>query len=202
MVREKIKKQQMTLTDRLRIVFKGVLDPIGEFLNGLGLTPNTMTLLGLMGNVIGAVFLAYGQLTVGGLIILAMGPFDALDGTMARLRGEPSHWGGFVDSVVDRYSELALFGGLLYYFLQQGNLAAAGWVYAAAAGAVLVSYVRARAQSLGFDVKAGFFSRLERYMILVPALVFNFPVIGMIILAIGAHFTALQRIYAFRVQVK
>jgi CDP-diacylglycerol---glycerol-3-phosphate 3-phosphatidyltransferase len=66
---------------------------------------------------------------------------------------------------------------------------------------VLVSYVRARAQSLGFDIKVGLLSRFERYMILIPSLVFNLPVYGMAIIAIGAHFTALQRILALRMEI-
>ncbi len=84
--------------------------------------PNTVTILGLVGNTIGAYFLATGHMTIGGLIILAMGPVDALDGTMARLRGEATEFGAFVDSVTDRYSELVIFGGLLFYYLQQGEV--------------------------------------------------------------------------------
>ncbi len=96
------KKKESTLTDFLRSRTKGIFEPVARALNRLGIHPNTMTILGLVGNVIGAVFLAMGQMTVGGIIILAMGPIDALDGTMARLRGEPSAFGGFVDSVTDR----------------------------------------------------------------------------------------------------
>ena len=140
-------KTSLTLTDQMRVRFKGFVDPIGSFLNRLGLTPNTMTILGLIGNTVGAVFLALGQMTVGGLIILLMGPIDALDGTMARLRGEPSEFGAFVDSVTDRYSELVIFGGLLYFYAEQGEWLLAVLVYLSAAGSVLVSYTRARAQS-------------------------------------------------------
>ena len=109
----------MTLTDFLRSRFKGVLDPIALFLNRIGLMPNTVTILGLAGNTLGAYFLARGQMTLGGILIFLMGPIDALDGTMARLRGDPTEFGAFVDSVTDRYSELVIFGGLLYYYLQQ-----------------------------------------------------------------------------------
>jgi CDP-diacylglycerol--glycerol-3-phosphate 3-phosphatidyltransferase len=115
------KKQPETLTDQLRVHFKGVLDPIGAFLNRLGITPNALTVSGLVGTSIGAYFLMRGNMTVGGLILLAMGPIDALDGTMARLRGEPSSFGAFVDSVTDRYSELVIYLGLLLYYLQVGD---------------------------------------------------------------------------------
>ncbi|MDX1438041.1 MAG: CDP-alcohol phosphatidyltransferase family protein, partial [Anaerolineales bacterium] len=104
--------EKLTLTDRFRRTFKGILDPIAAFFNRLGLTPNTMTLIGLAGNTVGAFFLARGQMTIGGLFIFLMGPVDALDGTMARLRGESGVYGAFVDSVTDRYSELVIFGGL------------------------------------------------------------------------------------------
>jgi CDP-diacylglycerol---glycerol-3-phosphate 3-phosphatidyltransferase len=162
--------------------------------------PNTITILGLVGNTIGALFLAQGQMTLGGIFILLMGPVDALDGTMARLRGEPSHFGAFVDSITDRYSELVIFGGLLYYFLQQGEPLAALLAYLAAAGSVLVSYVRARGQSLGFDTKIGILTRLERYLVLAPALLLNLPVIALWIIAILANFTAFQRILDVRWQ--
>ncbi len=189
-----------TFTDLMRALFKGVLDPIAAFLNGIGLTPNTLTVIGLVGNAIGAVFLMQGNLLVGGLIILTMGPIDALDGTMARLRGEPSTFGAFVDSVTDRYSELVTYLGLLIYYLQEGDWVSSGLVYLAAAGSVLVSYVRSRAESLDYDAKVGIMTRLERYVVLVPALVFNVPKIGVGIIAILANVTALQRIIHVRRQ--
>ena len=116
----------------MRVRFKGLLDMIGGFFNRIGLMPNTMTILGLVGNTIGAVLLARGYMTWGGLLILAMGPVDALDGTMARLRGEPSEFGAFVDSVTDRYSELIIFGGLLYFYAQKGDWLGALVAFAAA----------------------------------------------------------------------
>jgi CDP-diacylglycerol--glycerol-3-phosphate 3-phosphatidyltransferase len=190
----------MTLTDRLRVRFKGVSDPIGAFFNRLGLMPNTMTILGLVGNAVGAVFLALGHMTIGGLIILAMGPVDALDGTMARLRGMPTEFGAFVDSVADRYSELVIFGGLIYYYLIQADWLLAIVTFAAASGSVLVSYIRARAASLGMDTKVGVLTRFERYLVLAPTLVFNIPWLGVWIIAILANLTALQRILDVRRQ--
>ena len=188
-------KSRWNLTDHLRGVFKGVLDPIGAFLNRLGLYPNTITMLGL------AICLALGQMTIGGILILLMGPVDALDGTMARLRGMAGEFGAFVDSVTDRYSELVIFGGLIYYYAQQHDGMATILVFAAAAGSVLVSYVRARASALGVETKVGLLTRMERYLVLVPALVFNRPMWGLWVIAILANFTALQRIYDVRQQM-
>jgi len=195
-------KKKLTFTDQMRVRFRGILDPIGAFLNRIGLMPNTMTILGLIGNTAGAVLLSQGQMTYGGLIILAMGPVDALDGTMARLRGEPSEFGAFVDSVTDRYSELVIFGGLIIYYVLQGNWIAVLATYLAASGSVLVSYVRARAASLGYDTKVGILTRMERYLVLAPMLVFNIPLVGIWIIAILANVTALQRIWDIRVQTR
>lgn len=190
----------MTFSDRARVVFKGILDPIGAFFNRLGLMPNTMTILGLVGNVIGSVFLALGHMTIGGLIVLAMGPVDSLDGTMARLRGMPTEFGAFVDSVTDRYSELIIFGALIYFYLTKSDELLAIVTFAAAGGSVLVSYIRARAASLGMDTKVGVLTRFERYLVLVPSLVLNIPWLGVWIIAILANLTALQRILDVRRQ--
>lgn len=191
---------KLTFTDRLRVWFKWLLDPVGGFLNRIGLTPNMMTILGLAGNAVGAYFLARGQMTTGGLFVLLMTPIDALDGTMARLRGEPSDWGAFVDSVSDRYSELIILGGLLYHFVTVGNDLGAMLTFAAAAGSVLVSYVKARAESLRFEAKGGILTRVERYLVLAPLLVVNQPLWAVGIIAVLANITALQRIALVRRQ--
>ena len=195
-----VKVEKISFTDRMRSLFKWLLDPIGIFLNGLGLTPNTMTMFGLLGNVVGAFFIAKGNIFVGGILVLVMWPIDALDGTMARLRGEPGDFGAFVDSVTDRYSELVIFAGLLYYFVSQGDLLASMLVFFSASGSVLVSYTRARAEALGYSAKIGALTRVERYLVLAPGLVFNIPLVAMWIIAILANFTALQRILYVRSQ--
>jgi len=186
----------------MRSRFHVILDLIGGFLNRLGLMPNTMTILGLVGNTFGAFLLAQGHMTYGGLVVFFMGFVDALDGTMARLRGMAGEFGAFVDSVTDRYSELVIFGGLLYYFAVEGDVLAVMLVFAAAAGSVLVSYIRSRGQSLGWDTKIGLLTRMERYMVLAPSLVFNIPIVGLWIIAIFANLTALQRILDVRKQAR
>lgn len=187
-----------TLTDIARRLFKGVLDPVAAFLNRLGIPPNTVTLVGLFGHILAAYYAARGNMTAAGLFILFLGPVDALDGTMARLRGEPTKWGGFVDSVVDRYSELFIFGGMMYFFMSQANWLGVILSYLAASGSIMVSYVRARSQGVGVDIKKGWFSRLERYVVLVPSLVFNWPLFAVSVIAIGAQLTAVQRVFVMR----
>jgi CDP-diacylglycerol--glycerol-3-phosphate 3-phosphatidyltransferase len=196
------KEQTKTLTDQMRALFKWVIDPIAAFFNRIGILPNTMTLIGLVGHTIGAFFLYQGKMTIGGLVILAMAPVDALDGTMARLRGESSSFGAFVDSVTDRYSELIMFLALVIYYAQQGEWLNCIVVYTAAAGSVLVSYVRSRAESLGYEAKVGILTRMERYIVLVPTLILNAPMVGLWIVAVMANFTAIQRIIYVRRQAR
>ncbi len=194
------KKERFILSDFLRVRTRALLEPFAIFFNRLGLNPNTMTILGLVGNTIGAVLIARGNMFWGGVLVLAMGPVDALDGTMARLRGQPTKFGAFVDSVTDRYSELAIFGGLLVYYQQMHMGLEMLIVYAAAAGSVLVSYVRARGQSLGYDTKVGLFSRFERFAVLTPSLILNIPLVGAVLIAIFSNITAVQRIMDVRRQ--
>ncbi len=188
-------EKRPTFTDRLRVRFKKDLDRIGGFLISLGFTPNILTFLGVLGNLAGAVLIAFGYLTAGGLVVLMMGAMDALDGTLARLKGTPSKWGGFIDSVSDRYSELLIFAGLLVYYLGRGDNLMSLLIFIAAAGSVMVSYIRARALSLGYEAKRGLLTRAERFLILTPTIIIGFPQIGIVIIAIFANFTAFQRIY-------
>ncbi len=189
-----------TFTDRLRTIFKGILDPIGTILNRTGLTPNAITLLGLAGTTIGAFILSQGKMTLGAIVIFFSVIIDAFDGTMARLRGESSDFGAFVDSVSDRYAEFITFGGLLYYFLEEGHFPGVMMTFAAVSGSMLVSYVKARAEGLNFTAKVGILSRVERYIVLIPLLLFNQPLIAVSVIAVLGNFTALQRIAHVRVQ--
>lgn len=193
-------KTPKSVEEFLRYHSKGLLDTIGRFFVKLGVHPNTVTILGLAGNFVAAGLLAYGHITIGGIIVLVCGPLDALDGAIARLRGEPSKFGAFVDSVTDRYSELIILAGLLVHFLMINDPLSCVLVYLAAAGSVLVSYVKSRAESLEYTAKVGLLTRVERYLVLAPLLVFNLPVIAIWVIAILANFTALQRIWFVRKQ--
>ena len=199
---ESIPRTHQTLSDILRVRFKNVLDPIGQFLNKLGIAPNTLTLAGLVGNFVGALFLAQGKFIPGGVILFLMGPLDALDGTMARLRGEPSAFGAFVDSVTDRYSEVFIYAGLIYFYLTLENSLMVLMAFAALGGSFLVSYARARAQSLGYEAKQGILTRMERFAILVAGLLFGFPEVAISLIALLANITALQRILIVRRQAR
>lgn len=188
-------RQPASLTDFLRKKFAKILERIGSVFNRLGIHPNTMTLIGLSGHIGASYLLARGEISWGGLLVLLMGPIDAIDGAMARQSGRVTRFGGFLDSVVDRYSELFILGGLLVYYLNRTESLPVILVYLAAAGSILVSYARARGEAAGYPVKGGLLTRVERYIILVPCLLINRPLIALWLLAILANFTAVQRIF-------
>jgi CDP-diacylglycerol--glycerol-3-phosphate 3-phosphatidyltransferase len=191
-------QKKMTFADKMRVWFKWYLNPIAGFFNRLGIRPNTVTLFGLVGTIGCAVLIAYGKMTWAGVLLLLMGPVDAMDGALARLRHEASDWGAFVDAVTDRYSELFLFLGFLIFYLLKANPTGIILTYLAAAGSVLVSYVKARADASKLDANVGLLTRVERYIVLIPGLIFNLPLPALIIIAILANFTALQRILRVR----
>lgn len=191
-------QRKPSFTDKMRVWFRWYLNPIAGFFNKLGIRPNTVTLFGLAGTMGVAVLIALGHMTWAGILLLIMGPVDAMDGALARLRNEVSDWGAFVDSVTDRYSELFIFLGFSIYYLFQANPTGVLLAYLAAAGSVLVSYVKARADASKLDANVGLLTRVERYVVLIPLLVFNQPLIALIIIAIFANFTALQRILRVR----
>ena len=195
-------QEKETFTDFLRQLFKGVLDKSGAFLNGLGIRPNVVTMTGVLGNIAAGILIANGELLWGGIVALLAAPMDALDGTMARLRNESSRYGAFVDSVSDRYSEFALYAGLLVYFINTGTWQDALLVFFAAMGSILVSYVRAKAEAMNYSAKIGLFTRVERYLVLIPGIIFSIPRISLWILAIFSNFTALQRFWHVRKQAK
>jgi CDP-diacylglycerol--glycerol-3-phosphate 3-phosphatidyltransferase len=192
------KKKRLSLEMYLRKVFKGVIDPIAAGLLKIGITPNMITGIGFILTVVAAFFLAQGKFTVGGLILLFAGPLDVVDGSMARLIGTPTAYGSLIDSVTDRYSELVVLGGLLFYFVNSQNNLAILLVFLAASGSVLVSYVKARAEAVGFNAKVGLLTRVERLIIMIGCLIFRIPVIALWIIAILANVTAIQRLLFVR----
>jgi CDP-diacylglycerol---glycerol-3-phosphate 3-phosphatidyltransferase len=198
-------KKRPSPTDWARRNFKGILDPIAALLIRLGLKPNTMTLAGLGVNILGAVFLSQGSMTTGGLLVLLAGPFDGLDGTMARQLGQPGKFGAFVDSVTDRWSEMFILLGLLYYYLRLDSpesAVACILVFVATMGSVMVSYTKARAEALGFDCNVGVLTRMERFLVLAPLLIVRQPYIALWIIAVLANVTALQRALYVRQQAR
>jgi CDP-diacylglycerol--glycerol-3-phosphate 3-phosphatidyltransferase len=186
----------------LRRLFKGVLDTIAKVLNRIGIKPNMVTAAGLLGNIAAGVLLAFGELTWGGVVALIVGPLDAVDGALARLRNESKPYGSFVDSVTDRYDELLLLGGLIIHFSLTQDWKGGILVYFAAMGSILVSYIRAKADAMGYDAKVGIMTRVERYIVLIPGLILGKPYIHIAlgIIAVLGNITAIQRFLHVRKQ--
>jgi CDP-diacylglycerol---glycerol-3-phosphate 3-phosphatidyltransferase len=157
--------------------------------------------LGVLFSTAVAALIATGHVTWAGIVMLVTAPTDVLDGSMARLKGGDTPYGAFIDSVTDRYSELVILGGLTIYFVFKPDPTGVILAFVAAMGSLLVSYVKARAESLGFSAKMGLLTRVERVLILIPCLIFNVPMIALWILAILTNFTALQRFFFVRKQI-
>lgn len=167
------------------------------------LTPNQVTVVGLALTFLAAGLAAFGHLRWAGVVLIIAGTCDILDGALARSTNASYPYGAFLDSTLDRYSEGVVYLGLAAYFLSvDGPLQR--WLVlatlAALAGSFLVSYVRARAQSLGFTCKSGLFQRPERVVVTVIGLLFANALGGYVLdgivflLAIITNVTALQRI--------
>lgn len=189
-----------TFTDWVRQIFSFVLTPLAEYIVKIGIHPNVLTFSGVVGNMIGAYFLSQGNFLWGGIIILVMGPIDALDGATARAKGVITPWGAFVDSTSDRWSESVIMLGLLVHYATTNAAQSTVLVLLALVGSLMVSYTRARAEALGFKANVGVMTRLERYLVLAPALLFNHPEIALWIIAPLANITAVQRFLHVRKQ--
>jgi CDP-diacylglycerol--glycerol-3-phosphate 3-phosphatidyltransferase len=163
------------------------------------LTPNQVTVVGFALTVLAAGLAAFGHLRWAGVVLIFAGTCDILDGALARSTNASYSYGAFLDSTLDRYSEGVVYLGLAAYFLSMDGPLQRWLVLAtlaALAGSFLVSYVRARAQSLGFTCKTGLFQRPERIVVTVIGLIVGGWVLyGVVfLLAIVTNITALQRI--------
>lgn len=167
------------------------------------ITPNQVTVVGLALTFLASGLVAFGQLRWAGVVLVVAGTCDILDGALARTTKASYAYGAFLDSTLDRYSEGAVYMGLAAYFIASGGPLQRWLVLAtvaALAGSFLVSYVRARAQSLGFTCKTGLFQRPERVVVTVIGLIFGTAFGGVVLygvvflLAVVTNLTALQRI--------
>lgn len=172
-----------------------VIQPIALFLARLGLTPNTITVLGLLMTAAVAVVLATGRTQLAGVLLIGTLAFDAVDGTLARLMGTTSRFGAFLDSTLDRWAEVVIYAALVWVFLKNGQDNGVLLAVAALATSLMVSYTRARAEGAGFQCKEGLLTRFERIVILIAGLIFNQVIWALAIIAILAGFTAVQRIW-------
>ncbi len=183
--------------------FKRLLQPIVRILVRYRLNPNHFTTFSLAISVISAIAFGRGNLRWGGILLLLGGLFDMIDGAVARSSNRVTRFGALYDSTLDRYAEIIVFFGIGFYFVSNNDpITKTGlWismaVFIGIAGSVMVSYVRARAEGLGFDCKVGVMQRPERIVLVsLGAMISEIAlVIAMILVAALSNFTALQRIY-------
>ncbi|HUK53695.1 MAG TPA: CDP-alcohol phosphatidyltransferase family protein [Candidatus Binatia bacterium] len=159
-----------------------------------GVHPNVLTFTGLVINIWAAVLFAAGRFPAAGVVMLLASVFDMTDGRVARAQGRVTPFGGFFDSVIDRYSDLVLYLGLLVYYARVNRFFYAILVGVAMAGSVMVSYARARAESLIPSCKAGFWERPERIVLLILGALGNRVAPALWLLAIGPNISVIQRI--------
>ena len=174
--------------------------PVAGALARLGVSPNAVTLAGLLGAAISAWLISAGMLWAGGLAMLFAGALDLFDGALARSTGRDSAFGALLDSVVDRVSEIVVLLGVLLYYLRGDSLEGAVLVYLAMGGSIMVSYLRARSEGLGIDCKVGIMTRPERVAALGIGLVIGhwLPVVVLVVLGAIAALTILttaQRLF-------
>jgi CDP-diacylglycerol--glycerol-3-phosphate 3-phosphatidyltransferase len=189
------------LDARAREALRGFSDWTGRTLTRVHLTADRVTVLALLIVAGGSWRIAAGGLRSAGIILTAGGMLDFCDGAVARVQGTASRRGAFFDSVTDRVSDSLIFSSLLWYYLvRKSDLWTAGVVLAAYSLAVLTSYIRAKAESLGFDCKVGLLERAERLIVLNVGLILTVILVPLLwVLAALSAVTVVQRlVYVFR----
>ena len=227
MIKNNYKKER----DGLQQGIYAIINPFVKLLIRIGITPNMVTTIGLLGNVAAAAIIAYAGyeaqltgnprfdlITWGGAITIIFSLFDMLDGQVARLGNMTSRFGALYDSVLDRYCERFTLGALSYYLIMNHWIIGALVAFLALVGSIMVSYVRARAEGVGLECKVGFMQRPERVVVTAigclacgitgvvspntPNTAFTILVIAMAIIALFANLTAFARIDVCRKGLK
>ena len=169
-------------------------DPLARALLRAHVRPNHLTMLGLGVSVVAACALAQGRLRVGAVLLALAGLCDFFDGSLARLAHSVSAFGAFLDSVVDRYSDLVVLLGVVLYYHRAADTTGVFLTMVALVGTIMTSYTKARAQSIGVACEIGLIERPERLIVLIAGATFNLLTPAMIALAVLTNLTALQRI--------
>jgi len=189
----------MTFTSGIGVVCGKIIDQIVRILALSRIHPNVLTFLGLLINIGAAYLLAAGRFQAAGLVVIGAGLFDMVDGRVARETNRVTKFGGFFDSVLDRYSDLALLMGLLVYY---SNINRSGYIVLTAivmTGSVMVSYTRARAENTIPKCKVGFLERPERVVLLIIGALFDKMAPVLWVLAVLSNITVIHRmIYTWR----
>ncbi len=183
----------MTYTRLIGISFGWVIDRIVRWLALSRIHPNVLTFLGLVINIVAAWLFARGKFTAAGLVVIGAGLFDMVDGRVARATDRVTRFGGFFDSVLDRYSDLALFMGLLVYYASINRFFYIVLTAIVMTGSVMVSYTRARAENSIPKCKVGFLERPERVVLIIIGALFNRMAQVLWVIAVLSNITVIHR---------
>lgn len=211
------------LPDKTKERYLRLIGPVGNLFARLGVHPNALSITGLILSIAAGLVYSTGSFFWGAWVVVVAGTCDALDGRLARQTEKSSRFGAFLDSTLDRFGEMFVFLGLAWHFsggaaiihTQGANPSHAQsptaviFIILAISGSFMVSYTRARAEGLGLECKVGWMQRPERVVLLIiGSLLASIPVVGhfimvltLLLLAILANVTAVQRVYHVRRQV-
>lgn len=176
--------------------YLSALHPIVQLLANRNLHPNVLTTFGFIASLVAGYWMAVGSFRIGAAFILLAGLCDSIDGKLARDSKKVSKFGALFDSTLDRYSETLLFFGMAYYYIKHDLYASSIGVAIALGGSLMVSYIRARAEGLGFECKVGILQRSERLLLLVlGALIHPLALtVAIWMIAVLSNVTAIVRI--------
>ena len=188
------------LNAKIRGIWDKGMRPVGSFIGRSGVTPNQITLLGVVVQAFVSYLIVQDRLPEAGFVLIAAALLDTVDGAVAKARGLTSKFGAFLDSTMDRLSDALVFLPIAWLYLAEPTTERADqqWVAAVALVALvlsfLVSYARARAEGLGFECNVGLIERAERLIIMIVALVLNdlLPA-ALVVLALASLVTLVQR---------
>jgi len=185
----------MNLIDIRRNLAYRITNPIVGILSKSGITPNALTFINLALNIVAAFVIATGHFLLGGVLVLVAGLFDLLDGALARFTKQTTKFGAILDSVADRISEAAILCGLLIWYIpQEGASLEIVLIFIVLIGSFLISYIRARAEGLGWQCQVGLFTRAERVIVLAIGLLINQIFIVLCVLVAFVFITVVQRL--------
>jgi CDP-diacylglycerol--glycerol-3-phosphate 3-phosphatidyltransferase len=184
----------MNLADTRRNLAHRITSPIVGILSKSAITPNALTFVNLALSIGAAYTIATGHFLLGGVLVVVSGLFDLLDGALARLTRQATKFGAILDSTIDRISEAATLCGLLVWCLARGSNLEILLIFAVHVGSFLVSYIRARAEGLGWQCQVGLFTRAERVIVLAIGLLVNQILIALCVLLVFTFVTVLQRL--------
>jgi CDP-diacylglycerol---glycerol-3-phosphate 3-phosphatidyltransferase len=183
----------MTITKAIGVGVGAVITRIVGWLALSRIHPNVLTFLGLVINIIAAFLFARGSFRWAGVVVIGAGLFDMVDGRVARATDRVTRFGGFFDSVLDRYSDLALFMGLLVYYASINRFFYIVLTAIVMTGSVMVSYVRARAECTIPKCKVGFLERPERVVLIIIGALFNRMAPVLWVIAVLSNLTVIHR---------